>query len=179
MNRPFLLPLLLLAVPFVACEEKDPIDEAMEEIALEVDTTAISIGDEDPTPEPELAQSGSGAAASGAAPRSGSSASPQPVYLSGETITETDVVEVVHRRKGQVRACYEKELKSDPELAGTVAVAWTVTASGGVSRVRILANGTGNRDIESCIVRTIGSWSFPTGEVGVDIEYPFRFSPGV
>lgn len=177
MNRLFLLSLMLLAAQLVACEEKDPIEEAMEEIELAVDTTSISIGDEEPTPEPRKTSSGGGG--SGAANRDSSTASAEPSY-SAATISETDVVAFVNRRKGQVRACYEKELKSDPYLAGTVSVAWTVTASGGVSGVRILRNGTGNRDMESCIVRTIGGWSFPASHgAAVDIEYPFRFTPGV
>ena len=176
MNRPTLL-LMLFALLVVACEEKDAIEEAMEEIELQIDTTAISIGDAEPTPEPKKTSAAGGG---GSSSTSGTtSASTVPAY-SSVTISENDVVDFVNRRKGQVRACYEKELKSDPYLAGTVSVAWTVTASGGVSGVRILRNGTGNRDMESCIVRTIGGWSFPASHgAAVDIEYPFRFTPGV
>ena len=66
-----------------------------------------------------------------------------------------------------------------PDLSGQVQVAWTVTSNGGVSNVQILANSTGNRDMEGCIERTIGGWSFPASRgSGVDIEYPFRFVPG-
>jgi len=179
MNRLALLRLLLLAVHLAGCEEKDPIEEAMEEIALEVDTTAISIGDEEPTPEPKRASASGGSSGSTGSSSSSAVGSADPTY-SGATISESDVVNVVNRRKGQVRACYEKQLKGNPDLAGTVSVAWTVTATGGVSGVRVLRNGTGNRDIESCIVRTIGTWSFPASQgAGVDVEYPFRFTPGV
>lgn len=174
-----LCPLLLLPlVVSLACGDKDPIEEAMEEMDLSIDIDAISICDEEPSPDPsdrDEEEDGDASHRSGGSRSSGSH-----VSSNGSTITENEIVDVVNRRKGQVRSCYEKELKSDPYIAGVVSVAWTVTSGGGVSNVRVLSNSTGNPDISRCIVRTVGRWSFPSshGEA-VDVEYPFRFTPGV
>jgi outer membrane biosynthesis protein TonB len=152
------------------CPEKDPVEEAMEEMDFSIDIDAISIGDAAPDPEPMVRPSTSS---------SGTSETKRSSRRSGKTISEDDVVGVVRKKKGQVRSCYEKELKGNPDLSGLVQVAWTVTASGGVSNVQILANSTGNHDMEGCIERTIGGWNFPASRgSGVDIEYPFRFVPG-
>ena len=165
--------LLLLAMTPLACEEKNPIDEAMEDMELTIDTEAISIGD---APEPEEKTPSDGDALA-SAERTSSAA---PSVATGPTISEADVVAVVQRRKGQVQACYEKELKSDPDLMGVVTVSWTITASGGVNSVKVVSNSTGNRDMDSCIRRTIGGWTFPASNgAGVDIEYPFRFTPSL
>ncbi len=102
---------------------------------------------------------------------------PPPPRPSAPTISADDVVGVVKRKKGQVRSCYEKELKGEPELYGVVQVAWTVSSSGSVRNVHILGNSTGNQDMEACIERTIAGWSFPSSGAGVDIEYPFKFRP--
>ncbi len=151
------------------CEEKDPIDEALEEMEFGADTGAILIGDAEPEPEPVVKQTTDG----GGSSRSSSS------RRSGKTIDANDVVSVVKKKKGQVRSCYEKELKGEPDLAGVVQVAWTVEADGDVRGVHILSNNTGNRDMESCIKRTIRSWNFPASHgAAVDIEYPFSFVPG-
>ncbi len=171
-----LTPLIVLALCVLGCPEKDPIDRAMEDLELASDTELILIGDEEPPPEPPDSAStgrrGSGRTAGGAASSSAVS--------TAATISEEDVVRVVKRHKGQVRACYEKELKSDPNLLGIIVVAWTVTASGGVRGTRVVSNSTGNRDMERCITRTVGGWTFPASGAGdVDIEYPFRFVPGL
>ncbi len=170
MNERTLLTILVAcALPVVGCPEKDPIDQAMEEMEFSIDTEAIFIDDAEPDPEPVVRKSESDD--DGDRKRSS--------RRGGKTIGEDDVVTVVKKKKGQVRSCYEKELKGNPDLAGVVQVAWTVTRAGGVSNVQILTNSTGNRDMEGCIKRTIGSWSFPASHgAGVDIEYPFRFVPG-
>ncbi|MDP7111538.1 MAG: AgmX/PglI C-terminal domain-containing protein [Myxococcota bacterium] len=100
-----------------------------------------------------------------------------PARPSAPTISEDDVVGVVRKKKGRVKACYEKELKSEPDLIGLVQVGWTVTSSGSVRNVKVLVNSTGNKDMEQCIERTIGGWNFPSSGASVDIEYPFKFRP--
>ena len=96
------------------------------------------------------------------------------------TIGEDAVVQVVKRRKGQVRACYEQELKGQPYLGGVIEMEWTVTAAGEVRDVKVLDNNTGNQDIEACFTRIIGTWSFPASDgAAVDVQYPFRLTPSL
>jgi len=170
MNALRILIIAVVVLPVVGCPEKDPVDQAMEDMDLEIDLESVMIADEEePTPRLKPA-SGSGASQGG-----GNTVT----YEAGPTIGEADVIEVVRKKKGQVKSCYEKELKADPGLMGTVIVAWTVSPSGKVSGARVVANSTGNRELESCVKKKITSWTFPASHgASVDIEYPFKFVPG-
>ncbi len=83
----------------------------------------------------------------------------------------------VRRKKGQINACYEQELKADQSLTGKIEVVWTVNPDGFTSGVTISANTTGNRSLEDCIVRRIKRWKFPEQADEYEITYPFNFFP--
>lgn len=84
---------------------------------------------------------------------------------------------VMRRYQGRVKACYERELKGNPDLAGKVALAFLITAEGGVEDVDVVTNTTGNKKLGSCIKREIGRIKFPAGDDDVEIDgYPFLFS---
>jgi len=85
------------------------------------------------------------------------------------------VKKYIARKKGQVRSCYEAELKVDPSLAGKVEVVWTVNPDGSVSGVTVDANTTGNQALGDCVVRRIKRWQFPEAEEEFEISYPFIF----
>ncbi len=88
------------------------------------------------------------------------------------------VKKYVSRKKGQIKACYEEQLKGNPDLQGKVEVTWTVLPSGGVSGVHVASNSTGNKGLESCIIRRINRWKFPEGADEFEITYPFNFFSG-
>ncbi len=85
------------------------------------------------------------------------------------------VKKYVSKKKGQIKSCYEEQLKADPELAGKVEVVWTVMPSGTVSGVSVESNTTGNKDIENCIIRRIKRWQFAEQDDEFEITYPFTF----
>ena len=83
----------------------------------------------------------------------------------------------IKRKKGQIRACYEMELKVNPSLAGRVEVVWTVNPDGSVSGVTVDSNTTGSTTLADCIARRIKRWRFPVTEDEFEITYPFNFYP--
>ncbi len=85
------------------------------------------------------------------------------------------VKQYVSRKKGQIKACYEEQLKANPDLAGKVEITWTVRADGSVGGASVASNTTGNKDLENCILRRIKRWKFPEGEDEFEITYPFNF----
>ena len=93
----------------------------------------------------------------------------------GDAGDVNSVKKYVSRKKGQIKACYEEQLKADPELSGKIEVTWTVMADGSVSGVGVASNTTGNTDLEKCIIRRIKRWAFPEGEDEFEITYPFNF----
>ena len=85
------------------------------------------------------------------------------------------VKKYVQNKKGQIKSCYEKELKADPELSGKVEVVWTVKPDGTVSGVSVEVNTTGNADLVKCITMRIRRWEFDPQDEEIEITYPFNF----
>ena len=81
------------------------------------------------------------------------------------------------RYNARIRACYEKELKSNPDLAGKVTASWVISTSGRADNVEILANSTGNSELGECVVRELKRISFPTPESDIEVDgYNWVFS---
>jgi TonB family protein len=85
---------------------------------------------------------------------------------------------VVASHKTSVRMSYERFLKKSPDLAGKITIRFTIDAGGYVTRMEVLENTTGNKDLEEEILRKVKMWKFeeiPEGEV--TITYPLVFQP--
>jgi hypothetical protein len=91
----------------------------------------------------------------------------------------SDLGDYVRGRNSQLQFCYsEYGLKTNPQLAGSVAVAVTLTSDGGVTNVDITKrtwSGPGASEAESCIKQRISGWKFPSSEHGGG-TYAFSFS---
>jgi len=98
-----------------------------------------------------------------------------PEFMYGDAVDIDDAKKYLSRKKGQVKACYENQLKANPELSGKVELGWTVNPDGSVSGVSVLSNSTGNEDLANCIVRRIKRWRFSESEDEFEIRYPFNF----
>jgi TonB family protein len=85
---------------------------------------------------------------------------------------------VVNTHKVSIRMSYERFLKRSPDLAGKITIRFTIDAAGNVSRVEIVENTTGNKDLEDEINRKVAMWKFESiGEGEVTVTYPFIFQP--
>lgn len=97
----------------------------------------------------------------------------------GDTMLEegdTDaVMKVVRKYAGQVKYCYEAQLKTNPSLNGRVEVSWTIN-KGRAMNPTVFANSTGSDALGKCIVGKIRTWRFPA-EVSGDVIYPFILTP--
>lgn len=86
---------------------------------------------------------------------------------------------IVRQNFGRFRLCYENGLRTNPKLAGRVAVKFTIDRSGAVSK-----SGNGGSDlidtnVIACVVKGFSNLSFPQPESGeVIVVYPIIFSPG-
>ncbi len=109
---------------------------------------------------------------------------PKPVLEQGAVELSSgnagDVRSQMKRYLPRIKACYERELRGEPDLAGKVTVSWIIGGSGRAEDTAVEANSTGNGALASCIVREINKIKFKPPEDGEDeIEvagYPFIFS---
>jgi len=125
---------------------------------------ALSVApDPEPTPEPVAA-----------APAKQTSR--QPVD-DGKGLDAGQIRGPIKRNGAQVKACYERELKKNPGLAGKLAVSFTIAPSGEVRSAKTAQNSTGSLSLARCVTSRVKSWIFPSAEGSTDVEYPFTFEP--
>ncbi len=109
---------------------------------------------------------------------------PKPVLEQGTVELSSgnagDVRSQMKRYLPRIKACYERELRGEPDLAGKVTVSWIIGEAGRAGDTAVEANTTGNSALGSCIVREINKIKFkPPEEDEDEIEvagYPFIFS---
>ncbi len=93
--------------------------------------------------------------------------------------TSGEVREVLTSKESAVTFIYNKHLRSDPLLSGTVLIEMLIEPSGRVSNVTILDSSTMNPAFDLELASTVGTWRF--GAVDADegplpVTYPFNFS---
>ncbi|HZS41995.1 MAG TPA: AgmX/PglI C-terminal domain-containing protein [Polyangia bacterium] len=97
-----------------------------------------------------------------------------------ETIPEPSgpvaVEQMVRERGRQIRACYERSLKRDPTLAGTVSLRLRVGDAGQVTGVRVEDSTLEDPQVADCLRHEAAGWSFKTGR-NATVVYPFVFRP--
>ena len=95
----------------------------------------------------------------------------------GSSEDAASVKSVMKRYHGRVKACYERELKGNPDLAGKVSVSWVIGTDGRAVDTAIVQNLTGNSALGDCIMKEINRIRFPAPEDTIEVEgYPFVFS---
>jgi hypothetical protein len=121
------------------------------------------------TPEPATTQT------STPGPSGAEEPSEEPETPEGQLDTRA-VIFVVRHYLPQVRSCYERELRNEPDLRGQVTMRFTIGAGGRVTGTEPVLNSTGSQDLAACVGASLRTWHFPEPEGGpVAFEYPFRF----
>ena len=90
-----------------------------------------------------------------------------------------NVAKNVRRRAAALRACYEMQLMSKPNLKGKLTVQWTIDTEGRVKGVKVVSDKIKNANVSDCVLRTIRRVRFKKPEAGICIiQWPFVFVPG-
>lgn len=85
---------------------------------------------------------------------------------------------VVRQNFGRFKACYEIGLRSNPSLAGRVAVRFVIGHDGAVGSAANGGSDLPDANVVSCVTRAFHGLSFPHPENGiVTVTYPIVFSP--
>ena len=77
-----------------------------------------------------------------------------------------------------IQACYERELKADAALAGTIGVQFLITTTGRMGRASITNDTLYDDSVSKCIIGLISSWVSPA-KPGTDtpVAYHLVFRP--
>jgi len=91
-----------------------------------------------------------------------------------EASAPVEIESMVRRRSTQIRACYERRLKRDPSLAGTVSLKLRVGDAGQVTRVDVEQSTLPDPLVADCLRHEAAGWSFAQGR-NATVVYPFVF----
>ncbi len=84
---------------------------------------------------------------------------------------------VINANRSAVRSCYERRLKNDNYLQGSVNVKLKISPTGSVEAVH-LSGTLRDRTVYSCIRKQAQAWNFPAPQAGCAvISAPFNFTP--
>lgn len=109
----------------------------------------------------------------------GITVAPPPAAEVEGALSKDIIRRIVKAHINEVRYCYNEGLQGDPELAGRVAVSFTIGGSDGkVSRSEAESDMEG--EVPECIAKAVGRWMFPKPADGEDVQvtYPFVLEPG-
>ncbi len=98
---------------------------------------------------------------------------------SGTTQIDYDAIaRVVDKYKGGLVYLYNKELRSNPTLKGTVTVEFSIDENGKVVDAHITTSTMDHARLEKSLARRIKMWKFPKLFSGtIVVTYPFVFFP--
>jgi TonB family protein len=89
------------------------------------------------------------------------------------------IYNVIGSHLAEVRSCYEQGLWVSSELTGRVSVEFVIAPNGRVLNAVLQESTLKNPPVETCILRAVRTWNFPSPEGGgiVVVGYPFTFLP--
>lgn len=83
-------------------------------------------------------------------------------------------------KAGQVRGCYERALRNNPQLQGRLRVSVRVAPNGQVCSARVAQNELGDAGVATCVLQIFRASSFAPPQGGcVDAEVPLKFEPKI
>lgn len=86
---------------------------------------------------------------------------------------------VIRARFGELRACYEARLRSDPDATGRTSTRFVIGTDGFVQDAQTTIEGALTEEVGACITGVFRKLTFPAPSNGiVTVTYPIVFVPG-
>src|SRR5690606_22971176 len=86
---------------------------------------------------------------------------------------------IVRQHSGRFRMCYEPGLGQQPNLAGRVAVRFSIYRDGTVQAAQNGGSDLPDSSVVGCVISAFYGVTFPKPDNGiVTVSYPIMFSPG-
>lgn len=96
------------------------------------------------------------------------------------SIDEGEVQSVFDRHREQLLSCYSSQLDDLEELGGEIEISVRLDRSGSPQSVFLSRSSLGSAAAESCMVRQVAAFDFPTPSGGpAELSYPLELSSGV
>jgi Ca-activated chloride channel family protein len=94
-------------------------------------------------------------------------------------LSKSVILRVIRHHQTKMQRCYEKALKKDASLQGTLKLTWTIDKNGRVQNVQAVGGSLTDAALKQCAVHVIRRLRFPKPSGGgeVKVTYPFAFKP--
>ncbi|MCA2958730.1 MAG: AgmX/PglI C-terminal domain-containing protein [Silvanigrellales bacterium] len=94
------------------------------------------------------------------------------------SLTKEEIEAVIRANLAQIKACYERFLQGNRNLAGRVTTNFVIGGDGRVNSANIASSDLGSPGAEGCMAGAIRRWKFPLPRGGgvVSVKYPFVFN---
>ncbi len=93
-----------------------------------------------------------------------------------DTLSESDVLEVVLAAKPALARCAEEQRRAQPGQSGTLLLRWKIQTDGRTSDVEVVSDELAGSPIASCISEAVQRWRFPPHRtVREPVTFPFKF----
>ena len=102
---------------------------------------------------------------------------PSLIVANNEFAQRQEFRSTIHANLPLFMDCYDRGLKTNPQLRGKVILEWDVNDQGNIQNAKIKSSKLGDAIVESCMVEKLKSLKFtpaPTGEI-VHVLYPLTF----
>ena len=101
-----------------------------------------------------------------------------PSGAAGGSIDYDAIAQVVEKYKKGILYLYNKELRLNPTLKGTITVEFSIDSNGRVVAVHLISTTMDHASLEDALTRRIKQWKFPYLYDGIIVvTYPFVFFP--
>ncbi len=90
-------------------------------------------------------------------------------------VSADDLARTLSQQRPRIQSCYERGLKRDPQLSGTVSLRLEIGKAGRVRRATVEHSTLADQQVVDCLVEDAQRWTFP-GE-NVTIVYPLVLRP--
>ena len=84
----------------------------------------------------------------------------EPAKIESKTAAPEEVQQVVGGRRRQIAACYQRVLKRDPSLAGTVTLELRIGPAGQVLSTKVDADTLSETQVTECLRQEAKGWMF-------------------
>lgn len=92
-------------------------------------------------------------------------------HIAGSPFDDQLVMRTIRRRVRAIQVCYERELRRDATLSGTINLRFSILERGTVGKLTVASNGTGDPRVAQCVSRTIKRFRFNPGPEGGSADY--------
>jgi hypothetical protein len=103
-------------------------------------------------------------------------AKPNTMKVEGQ-LDRGEIQKVINAHIFELQGCFERQLISNPNLAGKVSFEWVIGLNGSVITVKIKSSTLSSNEATSCMQAAIRRWQFPSPRGGnVTVIYPIALA---